>query len=173
MAKSPNEAPKNTDDNLNQDPNTQTTAPVVIDWTAFALEADYDMVPDENAVGIAAPTPELPYRKFFTDNLAKCLQSDPEHGTIIQPNSFAPLGLHQAISTAYAEGKGTEPKVVKLSEVKSKVSDQFKKWQDQKDAPKERKLVKLMFAERAEGFTGNDPAFKALGPGIRFWMVKL
>jgi hypothetical protein len=147
--------------------------PATTDFSSFSLEVqlDEELPEDEDFVGIGGPTPQLPYRAFFTANYGKAL-TEREEGKYFTPNSFAPLGLHQHITDQFAKTHGNEPRKLKLGEVRSKVSDQFKKWQDEKNAPADRKLVTLKFADRAEGFTGNDQAFEQFGPGVRFWVVK-
>lgn len=138
---------------------SEAPASNVIDFSKFTLAVDEDIAIDEGAA--IQRESDLPFKAFFTDNFLKAMTGG-------HPSSYCPIAFIQHRSDTYMARVNKPKKLVKHGDVRSKIADQFKVWQND-DAG--RKSVKLQFANRT-GAEENDKAAKAMGPGVRFWLVK-
>lgn len=135
----------------------KTATPVVVAPREFKFTISTSIQPPENLSTERAGG--LPFKsEIFTPAFPLAIAGQ-------KPHAFVPVAFLQVRSDDWSERNGKPKKVLTAGDVRAKLNDQFKGWQEADDA---RKQVKLTMVNRSgkEGIEGIDE------PGVSVWMEK-
>lgn len=114
---------------------------------------------------------ELPFKAIYTDffkDIMTAIAADDKEGQL--QTAFIPLSFIAENAKAYWAKQGKpQPKPTSLQDLKTKLSEHFKKWQGD---DKTRLTIKLStaFRDGTEALSQTRPDPDATEKGVRFWM---